>query len=100
MPPAASITAAANWVGATARSTCCAPPAAAGRANARAPSNADAAAAHRHTTAATSMGQQYESPPASAARTYCYGTGGAGGLAGATRDPLVTAFVAFDDATA
>src|SRR6185312_16453605 len=60
-PPAASITAAASCVGATVRNTACGPAAATGRANARAPRTAEAAAAHRHSTPAMSMGSQYES---------------------------------------
>jgi hypothetical protein len=55
-PPAASITAAASWVGATARNTCCTKSSEGLRTNDHTPSAAVTTAAHRLNRAGTSMG--------------------------------------------
>ena len=67
VPPAASITAAANWVGATARSTWRTGSSGRGRASDHSPDAAVTAAAHRHSTAAISMARKNTGQPGSRA---------------------------------
>src|SRR5689334_7937749 len=59
-PPAANITAAANWVGAIARSANAVAPKFRLWASDQVPNPAEATAAHMHSTPAISMGSQYE----------------------------------------
>src|SRR5690349_19147474 len=59
-PPAANITAAANWVGAIARSANAVAPKFWLCASDQVPNPAEATAAHMHSTPAISMGSQYE----------------------------------------